>query len=117
MLRTAGGSRSISFAFLTTRFAICTAPPWASSAREPSARQTTHIARGFGMTVLFADHAPPKATGVRFTPFAQVLAAERCDSLHLPLTDETRNMIGMDELRMMKRRAILINTARAGLVD
>jgi glycerate dehydrogenase len=38
-------------------------------------------------------------------------------SLHLPLTDETRNLIGSAELRRMKRTAILINTARGGLVD
>src|SRR2546430_10247600 len=36
-------------------------------------------------------------------------------SLHLPLTDETRNMIGIEEFRRMKRSAILINTARGGL--
>src|SRR6202050_2413957 len=35
---------------------------------------TASIARGFGMKVLFADHAPPKTSGVVFTPFAQVLA-------------------------------------------
>jgi glycerate dehydrogenase len=38
-------------------------------------------------------------------------------SLHVPLTPETRNMIGMKELRRMKRTAILINTSRGGLVD
>lgn len=38
-------------------------------------------------------------------------------SLHCPLTDETRNMIGAKQLKMMKKDAILINTARGGLVD
>ena len=38
-------------------------------------------------------------------------------SLHTPLTDETRHLIGARELRMMKRTAVLINTARGGLVD
>jgi glycerate dehydrogenase len=69
------------------------------------------------MNVLFADHAPPKAAGVAFTPLDQVLAESDVISLHLPLTNETRNMIGIDELRKMKRTAILINTARGGLVD
>lgn len=78
---------------------------------------TARIARGFGMNVLFADHAPPKAPGVVFTPLDQVLAESDVISLHLPLTNETRNMIGIDELRKMKRTAILINTARGGLVD
>jgi glycerate dehydrogenase len=78
---------------------------------------TAGIARGFGMNVLFADHAPPKAPDVVFTPLDQVLAESDVISLHLPLTNETRNMIGIDEFRKMKRDAILINTARGGLVD
>src|SRR5256885_4442033 len=77
---------------------------------------TARIARGLGMNLLFADHAPPKAPGVVFTPLAQVLAPSDVISLHLPLTDETRNMIGSEEFRKMKRSAILINTARGGLV-
>jgi glycerate dehydrogenase len=78
---------------------------------------TAAIARGFGMQVLFADHAPPKAPAVVFTPFDEVLARSDVISLHVPLTAETRNMIGIEELRKMKRTAILINTARGGLVD
>ncbi|MGB6908744.1 MAG: NAD(P)-dependent oxidoreductase, partial [Methyloceanibacter sp.] len=38
-------------------------------------------------------------------------------TLHVPLTPETKNMIGAKELKMMKPTAILINTARGGLVD
>jgi glycerate dehydrogenase len=78
---------------------------------------TAHIGRAFGMQVLFADHAPPKAPGVVFTPLEQVLTESDVISLHLPLTAETRNLIGAAELRRMKRTAILINTARGGLVD
>jgi glycerate dehydrogenase len=78
---------------------------------------TAQIVRAFGMQVLFADHAPPKAPDVVFTPLEQVLTASDVISLHLPLTDETRNLIGAAELRRMKRTAILINTARGGLVD
>jgi glycerate dehydrogenase len=78
---------------------------------------TAHIGRAFGMQVLFADHAPPKAPGLTFTPLEQVLAQSDVISLHLPLTDETRNLIGIEELRSMKRTAILINTARGGLVN
>jgi glycerate dehydrogenase len=78
---------------------------------------TARIGRGFGMRVLFADHAPPKAPDVTFTPLEQVLAESDVISLHVPLTEETRNMIGMPQLRRMKRTALLINTARGGLVD
>lgn len=78
---------------------------------------TAQIARAFGMRVLFADHAPPRAPGVVFTPFDEVLTQSDVISLHVPLTAETHNMIGLEQLRRMKRTAILINTARGGLVD
>lgn len=78
---------------------------------------TAAIARAFGMRVLFADHAPPKMPGVEFTPMEQVLAESDVISLHCPLTPESRNMFGLEQFRKMKRSAILINTARGGLVD
>jgi len=78
---------------------------------------TAKIARGFGMRVLFADHAPPKAEGVEFTPLDQVLAESDVISIHSPLTPATRDLIGLPQLRAMKRSAILINTARGGLVN
>jgi len=78
---------------------------------------TATIARGFGMKVLFADHEPPKAPRIEYTPFDEVL--ERADvlSLHCPLMPSTRNLIGLPQMRRMKRTALLINTSRGGLVD
>lgn len=78
---------------------------------------TAAIARGFGMKVIFADHEPPKMPGVEFTPFEQVLAESDVISLHCPLTPSTRNLIGLEQMRRMKRSALLINTSRGGLVD
>lgn len=78
---------------------------------------TARIARAFGMEVLFADHEPPKAPGVEFHPLDEVLARADVLSLHCPLTPSTRNVIGYEQLRRMKRNALLINTARGGLVD
>jgi glycerate dehydrogenase len=75
------------------------------------------LGRAFGMRVLFADHAPPKGEGVEFTPAEQVLAQADVVTLHLPLTPATRNLIGASELARMKPSALLINTARGGLVD
>lgn len=75
------------------------------------------LARGFGMRVLFADHPPPKASDVKFTPLDQVLREADIVSLHAPLTPATRNLIGARELGLMKKSALLINTARGGLVD
>ncbi len=78
---------------------------------------TAKIARGFGMNVLFADHEPPKAPDVEFTPFDEVLARSDVISLHMPLLPSTRNLIGEAQFHKMKRSAVLINTARGGLVD
>lgn len=78
---------------------------------------TAAIARGFGMTVLFADHEPPKAPGVEFTPLDEVLEKSDVLSLHCPLTPSTKNLIGYEQMKRMKRTALLINTSRGGLVD
>jgi glycerate dehydrogenase len=78
---------------------------------------TGKIGRAFGMRILFADHPPPKMEGVTFTPHEQVLAESDVISLHCPLLPATRNLIDLQALRKMKRSALLINTARGGLVD
>jgi glycerate dehydrogenase len=78
---------------------------------------TAAIARGFGMHVLFAYHPSPKKKEVVLTPLDQVLAESDVLSLHCPLTSATRDLIGINELSKMKRSALLINTARGGLVD
>jgi glycerate dehydrogenase len=78
---------------------------------------TAAIGRAFGMKVLFADHPPPKVEGVSFTPHEEVLAQSDVISLHCPLMPSTRNLIDLAAFRKMKRTAILINTARGGLVD
>ncbi len=75
------------------------------------------IAAGFQMRVLFADHAPPKAAELRYTPLDELLAESDVVTLHCPLTAATRNLIDEAQLRRMKRTALLINTARGGLVN
>ena len=80
-------------------------------------QSVAHVARAFGMRVLFADHPPPKADGVSFTPMDEVLRESDVITLHCPLTPETRNLIDAAAFRKMKRTALLINTARGGLVD
>ena len=80
-------------------------------------QSTAAIGRAFGMQVLFADHPPPKMAGVTFTPHEHVLAQSDVISLHCPLLPATRNLIDIHAFRKMKRNALLINTARGGLVD
>lgn len=78
---------------------------------------TATLARAFGMRVLFADVNPGRAGSPDRTPIDQVLAESDVISMHCPLTPATRHLIGLEQLRKMKRSAILINTARGGLVD
>ncbi|HKS28319.1 MAG TPA: D-2-hydroxyacid dehydrogenase [Pyrinomonadaceae bacterium] len=75
------------------------------------------LALAFGMRVLVAEHKG--ATKIRDgrAGFEEVLRTSDIVTLHAPLRPETRNMIGRMELSMMKPDAILINTARGGLVD
>jgi glycerate dehydrogenase len=80
-------------------------------------QSTAAIGRAFGMQVLFADHAPPKMPDVSFTPHDEVLARSDVISLHCPLLPATRNLIDIHAFRKMQRNALLINTARGGLVD
>jgi D-3-phosphoglycerate dehydrogenase len=47
----------------------------------------------------------------------QLLKISDVVTLHIPLTDETRHMIGWRELNMMKRNAILVNTSRGAIID
>jgi glycerate dehydrogenase len=75
------------------------------------------MAQAFGMKVLFAEHKGAKVIRPGFAPFEQVLAESDVVTLHLPLTDVTRNLIGAEELRRMKPSALLINAARGGVVD
>ena len=75
------------------------------------------LGRAFGMRVLGYDPVAPTGEGVTTATVPEILAQSDVVSLHLPLTPTTRNMIGAAELATMKPTALLINTARGGLVD
>jgi glycerate dehydrogenase len=75
------------------------------------------LGRGFGMRVLLAERRGATACRPGRTPFEQVLADSDVLSLHTALTPETHHLIGERELEAMKPGALLINTARGGLVD
>ncbi len=75
------------------------------------------LAEAFGMRVLRAEHKGVAVVRPGYTAFAEVLATADAISLHCPLTAETTGLIGEPELRAMKRSALLINTARGGIVD
>lgn len=80
-------------------------------------RATAQCARAFGMTVLVAERRGATAVRAGYIAFDEVLARADAISLHVPLTDETRGLIGARELARMQRHALLINCARGGVVD
>ena len=75
------------------------------------------LASAFGMNVLVAERKGATNCRAGRTPFAEVLRASDQITLHTPLNEETRNLIGAAELASMKRTALLINCARGGVVD
>jgi glycerate dehydrogenase len=75
------------------------------------------LAEAFGMRVLRAERKGASSVRDGYTAFDRVLQEADAISLHCPLTAETKNLIGEAELRAMKPSALLINTARGGLVD
>jgi glycerate dehydrogenase len=75
------------------------------------------IARAFGMEVLIADRKGEKTLRPGRTRFEDVLARSDVLTVLCPLTDETRNLIGREEIALMRRDALLINCARGGIVE
>lgn len=79
-------------------------------------------AKAFGFDVVFYDPYLPdgveKALGVRrVDSLPQLLQQSYVLSVHCPLTDETRGMIGAEEISAMPKGTFLVNTARGGIVD
>lgn len=75
------------------------------------------LAEAFGMRVLRCERKGAPSVRPGYTPFDQALHEADVVSLHCPLTPETKNLLGEPELRAMRPSALLINTARGGLVD
>jgi glycerate dehydrogenase len=80
-------------------------------------RAAGELARAFGMELLIAEHKGADAVRAGRMAFAEVVSRADVLSLHVPLKEETRHLIGRGELSRMKRTAILINCARGGVVD
>jgi glycerate dehydrogenase len=79
-------------------------------------RGAARVAEAFGMRVLIANRRGQTRRPDRME-LPQLLAAADIVSLHCPLNDSTRGLIGERELALMKPNALLINTARGALVD
>lgn len=78
-------------------------------------------AKGFGMTILYynrhrIDINDEEKLGVRYASLDELLSKSDFVSLHVSLNPQSRRLIGMDQLRMMKRSAFLINVSRGPVV-
>jgi phosphoglycerate dehydrogenase-like enzyme len=85
-------------------------------------RATVALLHGFGMKTPLAfdphiDAATAAAAGARLVKLDELLGEADFVSIHCPLTDDTRGLIGRRELALLKPDAYLINTARGGIVD
>lgn len=81
------------------------------------------LATGLGARVIAFDPRLPddaqawQLTGARRVTFEEAVAAADVLTLHVPLHEETRNMLGKIQLESMKRHAVVINAARGGILD
>ncbi|HEX8424472.1 MAG TPA: D-2-hydroxyacid dehydrogenase [Pyrinomonadaceae bacterium] len=80
-------------------------------------RAVEQLTRALQMRTLIAEHKGATHARAGRTPFAEVLRASDIITLHTPLNDATRHLIGAAELALMKPSALLINCARGGVVD
>lgn len=85
-------------------------------------RQVAARVQAFGAQVQYYDpfRLPAEtenALGMRYASLEELLATSDVVTLHVPLTDSTTHMIGAGQIAAMKNGAILINTARGGLID
>ena len=75
------------------------------------------ICRGFGMKVVAFDRFPAQDAGIEYVSLDRLFEVSDVISLHCPLTDETRHMIGREAISKMKKGVVIINTSRGGLID
>ena len=72
---------------------------------------------GFGMRVLAYDKFPAKDSGIDYVDLPTLLAESDIISLHCPLTEETRHLIGHEAIETMKKGVVILNTSRGALID
>lgn len=75
------------------------------------------ICMGFGMNVIAYDAFPANDSKIEYVSLDELFEKSDIISLHCPLTDETRHMIGADAIGKMKKGVVILNTSRGALID
>lgn len=79
--------------------------------------KTAAIARAFGCEVYAYSRTQKQVDGITYLPLDKLMS--ECDiiSLHVPLTEQTKGLINAEKIALMKKSAVLVNTARGPVVD
>ena len=80
-------------------------------------KKTIALARAFGCDVYFYNRHETQIEGAAYVSLDELMQISDIISLHVPLTADTKGLIGREEIGKMKQTAILINTARGAVVD
>ncbi|KAK4923686.1 glyoxylate reductase [Elasticomyces elasticus] len=83
-------------------------------------RNMSKKAAAFGMTTIYHNRRKlddEKAGGAKYVSFEDLLKQSDVLSLNLPLSPKTKHIIGVEQLKMMKKSAIVVNTARGAVID
>lgn len=80
-------------------------------------RAVAELGKAFGMRVMIAGRKHAATAKPPYTSLTDVLQQADVITLHVPLTADTRNLISTAEFALMRRKPVLINTARGGIVD
>lgn len=84
-------------------------------------KHVIRMAKGFEMNIIAYDPYPDQnfadQMGCKYVDLETLLSTSDIISLHAPLTDSTHHMINMDNIKKLKKGAVIVNTARGGLID
>lgn len=85
-------------------------------------RTVVKMLQGFDVNIVYYDmyrlkEEQEKELGIKYAPLVEVFGKSDILSLHCPLTPETRKIVNAETIALMKKGAIIVNTARGGLID
>ena len=121
LLRRFGRKGQMGFRLPSILYSASAGKPSALSGSDGSGATVYRMMQGFEMRFLVCDpylsEARKKEFGIETLPLAHVLKESDIVTVHTPLNEETHHLIDEPQLKLMKKSAILVNTARGGVVN